>query len=114
MKLYFWFFLLICTYNVLWIDMSDVRELIELAITTIGLLGVYGYVYKKEIFRKIFWKIFFVFDLLYTIRFAYVVSREKLMIQSHVEILYPALVVFIFLFIYFRTLYKYAFKEKGR
>jgi hypothetical protein len=42
LKFYFWFFLLIATYNVLWIDLSDTQEWIELSITVIGFLGIYG------------------------------------------------------------------------
>lgn len=115
LKIYFWFFLLISTYNVLWIDMSNFRELMDLIIIVIGLLGIYGYVYRKVIFRKSFWKVFFVFDLLYTIGFMFLVSREKyLRIHSNDEFIFSSLVVFIFLFVYFRTLYKYAFKETGR
>ncbi|MED1863786.1 hypothetical protein P4V41_10015 [Fictibacillus nanhaiensis] len=114
MKIYFWFFLLISTYNVLWIDMSNFRELMDLIITVIGLLGIYGYVYKKEFLRKSFWKIFFVCDLLYTIGFMLLVSREKYsLIQSNDEFIFSSLVVLIFLFVYFRTLYKYAFMETG-
>ncbi|MGA4719722.1 hypothetical protein [Fictibacillus nanhaiensis] len=115
MKIYFWCFLLISTYNFLWIDMSNFRDLMNLIITVVGLLGIYGYVYKKEIFRKIFWKIFFVFDLLYTMGFMLLVSREKYMrFHSNDEIIFASLVVLIFLFVYFRTLYKYAFKVTGR
>ncbi len=115
LKIYFWFFLLISTYNFLWIDMSNFRELMNLIITVVGLLGIYGYVYKREIFRKIFWKIFFVFDLLYTIGFMLLVSREKyIRIHSNDEFIFSSLVVLIFIFVYFRTLYKYAFKETGK
>ncbi|MET3728157.1 hypothetical protein ABID52_001738 [Fictibacillus halophilus] len=111
MKVYFWLFLLLSTYNFLWLDIKSFKDLINPIITVIGLLGIYGYVYKKNIFHKIFWKGFFVFDIIYTGVIVISDSRKKFkLVPSEGEILFPVLMIFILLLIYFRTLYKYAFK----
>jgi hypothetical protein len=114
LKVYFWLFFLLITYNFLWLDIKGFEELINPIITLIGLLGIYGYVYKKKIFHKIFWKGFFVFDLLYTGVIVITDSRKKFkLVPLEGDIIFPFLMIFILLLIYFRTLYKYAFNQNN-
>jgi hypothetical protein len=73
-KLYLWFTLIIfgsVFYELYFLNEAGIFEYIDIPFTIFGLIGLFGYVYKKAIFNITIWKWYFfiiiIWDIVYTI-----------------------------------------------
>jgi len=114
-KFYLWFLFITIgyfSYDLYFLNEAKIFEYIDLPFTIFGLVGLFGYVYKKAFFNVIIWKWYFfiiiLWDILYSI-FLYVPhTTHNLTIGLKIG-------VFIFLFAlllpYYIALYLYGFKS---
>lgn len=111
LKIYFWIF------SVGWL-LSSVFELtrgrvliwgvLDLGISALGILGLFGYLYQKHFFSQIFWKFYLPVVILWDIVGITVV--QPAMVKQEFNLI--SLFGFVFVLPLYYGLYRYAFKSE--
>jgi FtsH-binding integral membrane protein len=80
-KVYFWFMVVLIVAAV-WVTGTHVTwklhivDWLNLLLMIIGLIGVFGYAYKRRISSKRFWLVFTLASLVYQLAYSFVLDQE--------------------------------------
>lgn len=114
-KIYVWFIIVstiaICIDSIL-VGM-DFRNIIDHLINFVSLLGLFGYVYQKQFFVQLFWKIWLAVDVLWNlISIPYVLDQDDWTMLQSSEGAIVTTVILLLIIPTYAALYRYAFKMK--
>lgn len=88
--------------------------LFDVLISLIGLIGLWGYVFKKEWLSPSFWKFFFGFNLVWMIGSLYYMSEEFLPKEDPLLMYFTFAIALIILLLhipYIYALFQYAYRR---
>lgn len=97
---------LISFFSEISMNSSPLFIIFDYVISLIGYIALYGYSYKKQFFRPVFWKIYFILFLIWEI---VIVATTITHNSFNLEYMSQMFIVIIILPM-FMALYKYAFK----
>lgn len=114
-KVYMWLQLIIVgyfSYDLFFLNTAKIYDYIDLPFTILGLVGLFGYVYKKTIFNAIIWKwsflIIILWDTLYGIFLYDYHPINSLSIGFKIGV---TIFIYVYLLPYYIALYLYGYKS---
>lgn len=112
-KIYFWIVLINGAIAYIWYQFSRLWEIIDLPIFVISMVGLYVYIWKKEVFSKNFWKVFFPIQIAWNIFYFYLNSLpEKVQSAYDLSPFIISTITIIFYIPLFLALYRLAYNNK--
>lgn len=111
-RIYFGFLIINGIFVYLLGGVSTIWEIFDALISCIAFIGLFGYLFKKKIFSKLVWKIYFFVHLLWNIFYFYFIPLQERILDilqtSPSSMIIGTLIFYLPLFF---ALYIYAFEE---
>jgi hypothetical protein len=105
-KIYFWVFIIILALAYISEGIGGFWGFADLLISSGALAGLFLYGYKKRLFNTIFWKVFFLFYVVWDFSYNLIIEPQSRGGDFHVI----ALLGFLFVVPIYIALYLYAFR----
>lgn len=124
-KIYFWFLLIISIGAFRFQGINRNWDIADLLISAIAMLGLYAFCWNKKILTQMFWKIFFLVNIILMIALTYIIppsqqlieklpEKEMMVFQQNIFLFSTIglIISLILLLPLFVALYSYGFKSK--
>ena len=81
-KIYFFLLLAIAVITYIWQGFARFWGIIDLVIFILAMVGLYAYIWRKELITKIFWKVFFIITIFWNIFYLYILPLPEKVLES--------------------------------
>lgn len=125
-KIYFWFLLIISIGAFIFQGIARNWDIADLLISAIAILGLYAFCWNKKILNQMFWKTFFLANIVWMIALTYIIppsqqlieklpEKEMMVFQQNIFLFSTIglIISLILLLPLFVALYSYGFKSEG-
>jgi hydrogenase/urease accessory protein HupE len=114
MKVYTILFIIITGISFLDKEFYHSLTFVDMIVSIIGIIGLWGYVFKKEWFSPSFWKVYFGFNIVWSIGSLYYMG-ESFLPENEPTLMYLTLgiglIILLFMIPYYYALFRYAYRR---